>query len=265
MLLLTLLAGAASPAPALIPGPPPLPLRAAAPNAPPPPGLKLVSVPNPAGFFSEAERKAGASGAVTVQLILRYDGSVSRCQVINGSGWRGLNAAACPLAEKLRFARFVFRGEDMAIRSPRTEFGCCVSMEITWADGTARVQRTGLQRLARLVNYSEIFADLEYPAEALRAHEEGSTTANLAIAADGKVTGCTIVSSSGSTSLDAETCRLALLRARAEPAVGPDGDPMPANGRVRVRWAIAPQPNPTARVELPAGEQDRSIAAPLNR
>ena len=257
MLLLTLLAGAASPAPALIPGPPPLPLRAAAPNAPPPPGLKLMSVPNPARFFPKAERKAGASGTVTVQLILRYDGSVSRCQVINGSGWRGLNAAACPLAEKLRFARFVFRGEDMAIRSPRTEFGCCVSMTITWADGTARVQRTGLQRLARLVNYSEIFADLEYPAAALNAREEGTTTADLAIAADGRVTGCTIVSSSGSATLDAETCRLALLRARAAPAVGPNGDPVSGTGRVRVRWAIAPEPNPTPQVELPASTSSR--------
>jgi TonB family protein len=251
MLLLALLAAAAPPAPALTPGPPPLPLRPAAPNAPPPPDLKLVSAPDPARFFPKAERNAGASGTVTVQLILRYDGSVSQCQVVNGSGWRGLNAAACPLAEKLRFGHFMFRGEDMAIRTPATEFGCCARVEIAWADGTARVRRTDVQRPARLVNRREIFADLEYPAAALRAHEEGSTAADLDIAADGRVTGCTIVSSSGSATLDAETCRLALLRARAQAAVGPDGEPVPGTDRVRIRWTIAPEPTPAPAAGSP--------------
>ena len=78
----------------------------------------------------------------------------------------------------------------------------------------------------------------DYPARALREERQGSTGFRLDIGPDGRVTNCTVTSSSGSPDLDAEACRLLPRRARFKPAVGSDGQPMADTFSSRVKWVI---------------------------
>lgn len=78
----------------------------------------------------------------------------------------------------------------------------------------------------------------DYPAAALRAEEQGTVAVWLDIGTDGRVTGCTISSSSGSASLDAATCRIFRSRGRFRPARNPAGEAVPGAVRERIRWAL---------------------------
>jgi len=78
----------------------------------------------------------------------------------------------------------------------------------------------------------------DYPSRALREERSGSTGFRLDIGTDGRVTNCTITSSSGSPDLDAEACRLLPRRARFKPAIGSDGQPMTDSFSSRIVWRI---------------------------
>jgi len=60
--------------------------------------------------------------------------------------------------------------------------------------------------------------DSDYPISAKRAGIEGSVAVRFTIGTDGRVSGCQIVKSSGSTDLDSTTCRLIERRFRYRPA-----------------------------------------------
>lgn len=66
----------------------------------------------------------------------------------------------------------------------------------------------------------------DYPAAALAARQEGRTSYRLAIGPDGRVTGCVVLVSSGSSALDAATCRIIRSRARFSPARDGAGRPI---------------------------------------
>jgi len=78
----------------------------------------------------------------------------------------------------------------------------------------------------------------DYPAAALRNEEQGTVAVWLDIGTDGRVTGCTISSSSGSPSLDAATCRIFRSRGRFRPARNPAEEPVPGAVRERIRWIL---------------------------
>lgn len=79
----------------------------------------------------------------------------------------------------------------------------------------------------------------DYPSRALREEKSGTTRFRLEIGPDGRVTGCTITSSSGTPELDETTCRLAPRRAgKFKPAIGTDGQPMADTFDGSVRWVI---------------------------
>jgi len=67
-------------------------------------------------------------------------------------------------------------------------------------------------------NLQGLFSADDYPQDALRNEETGRVTVRLSIGTNGKVTGCNVVSSSGSNSLDRTTCRVLTSRARFNPA-----------------------------------------------
>src|SRR3546814_12523039 len=58
----------------------------------------------------------------------------------------------------------------------------------------------------------------DYPSSALRNEEEGTTGFRVTVGTNGRVTDCSVTSSSGSSTLDAATCRLINRRARFTPA-----------------------------------------------
>jgi protein TonB len=67
-------------------------------------------------------------------------------------------------------------------------------------------------------NLGSYVSDADYPSDAIRNEEQGTTRFRLAVGPDGRVTGCTITASSGSPALDNATCRLMRSRARFAPA-----------------------------------------------
>jgi protein TonB len=58
----------------------------------------------------------------------------------------------------------------------------------------------------------------DYPAAALHARQQGTVRFKLTVGPHGRVTGCTILQSSGSAALDSSTCALMQRRARFTPA-----------------------------------------------
>ena len=80
--------------------------------------------------------------------------------------------------------------------------------------------------------------DADYPPSALRAEESGVTGFRLEVGPDGRVTNCTVTSSSGSGTLDDATCRLVTRRARFSPAEDASGNKIAATYSNRITWRI---------------------------
>jgi len=91
-------------------------------------------------------------------------------------------------------------------------------------------------------NLASLFSDLDYPAAALAAREQGAVGFALDVGANGRVSGCTITQSSGSSELDSATCRLIQSRARFTPATDAGGATVPDKVRGRIVWVLPPAP-----------------------
>jgi len=78
----------------------------------------------------------------------------------------------------------------------------------------------------------------DYPVAALNAATEGRVVARLTISAEGRATECTVVATSGNRLIDAATCRVALARARFEPALDAAGTPVTVHDVAVVTWRM---------------------------
>lgn len=78
----------------------------------------------------------------------------------------------------------------------------------------------------------------DYPSRALREEQEGVTTVRLSVDASGKVTGCAVTGSSGSSLLDDATCKNMQRRARFDPATDGEGKPVSGSYTQSVKWEI---------------------------
>jgi protein TonB len=87
-------------------------------------------------------------------------------------------------------------------------------------------------------NLASYVSDADYPAAATRAEEEGTTGFRLDVGTDGRVTNCTVTSPSGSSSLDAATCRIMKSRARFTPAHDSSGNPTTDSTAGRIKWVL---------------------------
>ncbi len=87
-------------------------------------------------------------------------------------------------------------------------------------------------------NLASLFSDEDYPASALRASESGATGFRLEVGANGRVTNCTVTSSSGSSALDSTTCRLLRSRARFSPATDSTGSATSDSYNGRIVWRL---------------------------
>lgn len=81
----------------------------------------------------------------------------------------------------------------------------------------------------------------DYPASALARREEGRVAFALEIGPNGRVVGCTITRSSGSSALDSTTCRLMRSRARFTPAMDSTGGPAAGVVEQEVDWRLPPR------------------------
>lgn len=87
-------------------------------------------------------------------------------------------------------------------------------------------------------NLASYVSNADYPSSAIRAEESGTTGFRLTVGPDGRVTDCSITSSSGSSALDDATCRIMRRRARFTPATDGNGRPTTDTVTQRIRWVL---------------------------
>lgn len=78
----------------------------------------------------------------------------------------------------------------------------------------------------------------DYKGNWIRQEMTGKARFRLDIAADGRVTGCTITGTSGHAALDEATCTLVSKRARFQPARGAEGEPVPSSYANAIDWQL---------------------------
>ena len=87
-------------------------------------------------------------------------------------------------------------------------------------------------------NLASYITNDDYPSSALRNEEQGTTGFRLDVGPDGRVSGCSVTASSGSSALDSATCRLLRSRARFTPATDSTGAKTSDSVSGRIRWQI---------------------------
>jgi protein TonB len=83
-----------------------------------------------------------------------------------------------------------------------------------------------------------LFRDDDYPAAAVSREETGTTRVRLSIGTDGRVSSCSVTSSSGSSSLDRATCSVLRSRARFTPATDNQGRPIADTHDQSITWRL---------------------------
>lgn len=78
----------------------------------------------------------------------------------------------------------------------------------------------------------------DYRSNWIRQEMTGKARFRLDIAADGRVTNCTITASSGHPQLDAATCALVTKRAKFQPARGSNGEPVAGTYSNAIDWQL---------------------------
>jgi len=97
----------------------------------------------------------------------------------------------------------------------------------------------GAERAEAIGSPAEWVRDDDYPPGALNNGEQGAVGIEFVIARNGRVSGCTVVQSSGSQLLDRKTCQLVTERALYSPAVDAQRRAVEQTSRLRFRWQIA--------------------------
>jgi len=87
-------------------------------------------------------------------------------------------------------------------------------------------------------NLASYVSDEDYPSNAVRNEEQGTTRFRLAVGPDGRVKECTVTSSSGSSALDATTCKLMKQRARFTPARNNRDEATSDSVTNAIRWVL---------------------------
>jgi protein TonB len=77
-----------------------------------------------------------------------------------------------------------------------------------------------------------------YPARAAREEIEGTVGVRVTVTPDGRATGCSVTSSSGSDILDAAACKDLERYARFDPAWDKAGNPISASWSTRITYKL---------------------------
>ena len=80
--------------------------------------------------------------------------------------------------------------------------------------------------------------ETDYPSAARRNEEQGTVRVSFTVGTDGRVSNCSVVQSSGSSSLDSTTCRIFQSRFRYRPARDSAGNAMSTTVRSSVTWEL---------------------------
>ncbi|TMJ18174.1 MAG: energy transducer TonB [Alphaproteobacteria bacterium] len=89
-----------------------------------------------------------------------------------------------------------------------------------------------------MADMTPLFSNLDYPAKAIQAREQGVVTYRIIVSKEGGVRDCIVVESSGSELLDRTTCRIVRQRARFLPARDAQGNAIEDQFTSRTRWVL---------------------------
>jgi hypothetical protein len=90
-----------------------------------------------------------------------------------------------------------------------------------------------------VVPLRQLFNGDDYPISVLRANQTGMTGVMLLVDESGTVKDCTLIETSGISTLDSRSCGIILERARFRPATDAEGRPLKSAVTARIRWALA--------------------------
>ena len=107
---------------------------------------------------------------------------------------------------------------------------------------TAASAGASKERPARLISSPNglpgLFSGDDYPAEALRSGEEGTSKLDITITPLGRIGKCVVTASSGSALLDNASCTVLTERARYAPARDAKGQPTSVTESRSIRWLL---------------------------
>ena len=201
--------------------------------------------------YPESALLVEAEGTVFFRIEVRPDGRVGTCTIKRTSGSLDLDVATCRILHAR--ARFTPARDKNGNAVSDT-----VDARVIW-----RIAQGGGGTRARLIDpppegpprpgpaapempLHMLISFRDYPDAALQAREEGTVKFTLAISPEGRVTGCFVTGSSGSESLDTETCRLLRARARFHPARDANAEPEPGAFSDRIDWKLPATVPPAA-------------------
>ena len=78
----------------------------------------------------------------------------------------------------------------------------------------------------------------DYPDRDLQQEHQGSVSVRLTVGPNGRVSDCSVTSSSGFSGLDSATCSRIKSRAKFQPALDGDGNPTSGSYSKSVRWVV---------------------------
>lgn len=203
--------------------------------------------------YPASARQRAEEGTATFDLAVGPYGRVTHCTIVQSSGSGALDNASCRiLRSRARFTpardahgnpvddlgRGVLRW-SLAAGAPTTASyapaatGIAPSVPAPTVGGAVVVEPPRAR--ANLASYVR---SGDYPPGALFRGEQGIVRFRLAVGADGRVTGCEILRTSGSTALDNATCRIMRSRARFTPARNASGAPVPATIESEIGWHL---------------------------
>jgi periplasmic protein TonB len=78
----------------------------------------------------------------------------------------------------------------------------------------------------------------DYPSRAIREEAQGTVRFTLTVGPDGRATDCQVTGSSGNATLDETACRLLRQRARFDPKLDGDGNPVSDTWSSSFRWEL---------------------------
>jgi len=114
---------------------------------------------------------------------------------------------------------------------------CRVDLREYW-NATEQRQSVLRQHVTLAVPVNRLFSSGDYPAQAIRERDSGTTSVVVLVDEKGAVADCMIDETSGIATLDAMTCIVIRERAKFQPAIGADGKPVRGAFTQRVRWEM---------------------------
>lgn len=199
--------------------------------------------------YPASAQSRGEQGRVTFGLDIGPDGRVTACNILGSSGSSALDNATCRIMRsRARFTPARDAGGDPVADAGRGSLSWSLSVSaaavpvyvpaasVTPAPPSPAVIGTMVKPARARINLARYVGNDDYPASALAAGEQGTVRFRLGVGANGRVTACEILRSSGSAALDDATCRIMRSRARFTPARSSNGFPMASTVESEIGW-----------------------------